>query len=125
MEVGSAVSEVGKWERAADIRIASRHMQQYDGVQLRPASSSLARRPQCKITAQREGRRLNVACALSSLATRLRIDDNAVRQGDCSTCLRYVNLCMKLQCVLLQLAGRLYSTPCQHTPVNASWLDIY
>ena len=71
MEVGSAVSEVGKWERAADIRIASRHMQQYDGVQLRPASSSLARRPQCKIKAQREGRRLNVACALSSLATRL------------------------------------------------------
>jgi hypothetical protein len=74
--------------------------------------------------AEREGRRLNVACALSSLATRLRIDDNATRQGDCSVCLWYVKLCVKLQCVLLQLVGRSYFTPCQHTPVNASWLDI-
>ena len=39
-------------------------------------------------------------------------------------CLWYVNLCMKLQCILLQLVGREYSTPCQHTRGNASWLDI-
>lgn len=61
---------------------------------------------QCKIKAQRETTSKCGLCT-SSLATRLRIDgDNAVRQADCSSRLWYVNLCMELQCMLLQLAGR-------------------
>ena len=53
------VSGVGKWERTADIRIASRHMQQAGSrMGCSYAQLAAARRPQSKIKAQREtGRR--------------------------------------------------------------------
>ena len=71
---------MGKWARAADIRISQAYAgRQYDGVQLRPASSS--RRRSSARSRRKERRRPNVACALRKLAS----DTSANRRQCCAT----------------------------------------
>ena len=100
--VQQRVSEVGKWERAADIRIwPGRRMQAgstMDGVQLRPASRSRRR-------AQRETTRKCGLCT-SSLATRLRIDRIIRRSAPARV------QCVLVVCQLVHKAAVYIATAC-------------
>lgn len=78
------VSEVGKWERAADIRIASRHMQAgRQAVGWGAAAPSLQQLGGRRARSRRRERQVDdvplVACALSSLAS----DTSANRRRRC------------------------------------------
>jgi len=120
LEVGS----VGKWESAADIRIASRHMQAVRWGAAAPSFQLGGRRARSRRKERQRDDVLLVACALSSLATRLRIDHAAVRRCECSACWCCVILCMELQCISLQLMGDLFSINFQCMPDNAGWTFV-
>ena len=124
MEIGSTVRVVGKWERAADIRIASRHMQAVRWGAAAPSFQLGGRRARSRRKERQRDDVLLVACALSSLATRLRIDHAAVRRCECSACWCCVILCMELQCISLQLMGRLFSINSHCIPDNAGWTFV-
>jgi len=123
VEVGSAVE---KWESAADIRIASRHMQAVRWGAAAPSFQLGGRSARSRRKERQRDDVLLVACALSSLATRLRIESTtaAVRQCECSACWCCVILCMELQCISLQLMGRLFSINSHCIPDNAGWTFV-